>query len=171
MRWWTLELDIVLRDSVVAGKAWLDIAASLHMTRDQVARRASRLGLKRGMSVQDAARRIREWDNRRKDIRGPDVHRPETRKPAARKPTVPHSVFRDEQAEIREIPRSEHNVTFLELEQHHCRYPIGDPKTKEFRFCGAPRLDNMPYCARCVEIASIERYGRCAESVATVTAD
>src|SRR5215467_4936439 len=75
MRWWTLELDIALRDSVVAGKAWLGIAASLHMTRDQVARRASRLGLKRGMSFQDAARRIREWDKRRKDIRAPHVQR------------------------------------------------------------------------------------------------
>ncbi len=171
MRGWTLELDIVLRDNVVAGKAWLDIAASLHMTRDQVARRASRLGLKRGISFQDAASRIREWDKRRKDKRAPHVHRHETRKPAARKPTVPHRVFRDEQAEIREIPRSNHNVTFLELEQHHCRYPIGDPKTKEFRFCGALRLDNMPYCARCLEIASIKRYGWCAESEATVTAD
>jgi hypothetical protein len=47
----------------------VDIAASLHMTRDQVARRASRLGLKRGMSFQDAARRIRELDRRRKGIR------------------------------------------------------------------------------------------------------
>jgi hypothetical protein len=171
MRGWTLELDIVLRDSVVAGKAWLDIAASLHMTRDQAARRASRLGLQRGMSFQDAARRIREWDKRRKDIRAPHVHRHETRKPAARKPAVPHWVFRDERAEIREIPRSNHNVTFLELEPHHCRFPIGDPKTKEFRFCGALRLDNMPYCARCLEIASLKRYGRCAESRETVAAD
>jgi hypothetical protein len=171
MRWWTLELDIVLRDSVVAGKAWVDIAASLHMTRDQVARRASRLGLKRGMSFQDAARRIREWDKRRKDIRAPNVHRHETRNPAARKPAVPHWVFRDERTEIREIPRSKRNVTFLELEPHHCRYPIGDPKTKEFRFCGALRLDNMPYCARCLEIASMKRYGRCVESRETVAAD
>jgi GcrA cell cycle regulator len=168
---WTRELDIVLRDSVVAGKAWLDIAASLHMTRDQAARRASRLGLQRGMPVQDAASRIREWDKRRKDKRAPHVHRHETRKPAARKPAVPHWVFRDEQTEIREIPRSKHNVTFLELEQHHCRFPIGDPKTKGFRFCGALRLDNMPYCARCLEIASLKRYGRCAESRETVAAD
>ena len=171
MRWWTLELDIALRDSVVAGKAWLDIAASLHMTRDQVARRASRLGLKRGMSFQDAARRIREWDKRRKDIRARHVQRHESRKPTARKPAVPRWVFRDEWAEIREIPRSKHNVTFFELEPHHCRFPIGDPKTEEFRFCGALRLDNMPYCAHCLEIASMKRYDRCAESGAMVAAD
>jgi GcrA cell cycle regulator len=171
MRGWTLELDIALRDSVVAGKAWLEIAASLRMTRDQVARRASRLGLKRGMLFQDAARRIREWDKRRKDIRASHVHRHETRKPTARKQVVPNWAFRDDQAEIREIPRSKHNVTFLDLEPHHCRFPIGDPKTEEFRFCGALRVDNMPYCARCLEIASMKRYDRCVESEATVTAN
>jgi hypothetical protein len=165
------ELDILLRDNVVAGKAWLDIAASLHMTRDQVARRASCLGLKRGISFQDAVRRIRVWDKHRKDIHAPHARRHETRKPAARKQAVPHWIFRNERAEIREIPRSKHNVTFLELEQHHCRYPIGDPKTKAFRFCGALRLDNMPYCARCLQIASMKRYGRCAETGATVATD
>ena len=57
---WTLELDTVLCDSIVDGKAWQEIAAGLHLSRDQVARRASRLGLKRGgMSFKDAARRAR----------------------------------------------------------------------------------------------------------------
>jgi hypothetical protein len=172
MVWWTLELDIGLRDNMVAGKAWPDIAASLHMTRDQAARRAYRLGLKRGMSFEDAARRV--WDKRRKEGAAHHAHRHETKKPAVRKPSVPHWVFRVGRAAIREIPRSQHNVTFLGLEPHHCRYPIGDPKTKEFRFCGAPRLDDKPYCARCLEIASIpkgmKRYGWRAESLATVAA-
>jgi hypothetical protein len=143
------------------------------VSRDQVARRASRLGLKRGMSFQDAARRVRVWDKRRKDGSAHHAYRYETKKPAVKKPTVP-PVYRVERTEIREIPRSKSNVTFLELEPHHCRYPIGDPKTKEFRFCGALRLDDKPYCARCLEIASIQngmkRYGWRAESAATVAA-
>jgi GcrA cell cycle regulator len=169
MSWWTLELDIAVRDGIVARKAWPDIAASLHMTRDQVARRASRLGLKRGMSFQDAARRVRVWDDRRKDGSAHPQRR-ETKKPAVRKPRAPPWLFRVERAEIREIPRSKHNVTFLELGPHHCRYPIGDPKTTDFRFCGALRLDDKPYCARCLEIASIPKgrklYGWRAESAA-----
>ena len=56
---WTLELDTVLCDSIVDGKAWQEIAAGLHLSRDQVARRASRLGLKRGMSFKDGARRAK----------------------------------------------------------------------------------------------------------------
>jgi GcrA cell cycle regulator len=172
---WTLELDVALCDSVVAGKAWSEIAASLHLTRDQVARRASRLGLKRGIPFQDAARRVRVWDKHRKVGSARFAQRHETKKSVARKPAVLHKVRRVEWTEIREIPRSKHNVTFLALEPHHCRYPIGDPKTKEFRFCGALRLDGKPYCARCLEIASIpkgtKRQGWRAISAERVTAD
>jgi hypothetical protein len=151
---WTLELDTVLCDSIVDGKAWQEIAAGLHLSRDQVARRASRLGLKRGMSFKDAARRVRAWDRRRTTFH---IHTREIKKPAARQPLVPNWVFRVDRSKTYEIPRAKHNVTFFELEPHHCRYPIGDPKTKEFRFCGAPRLDGRPYCVRCLEIASSQK--------------
>ena len=28
----------------------------------------------------------------------------------------------------------------------HCRYPIGDPKSKDFKFCGAKAKTDKPYC-------------------------
>lgn len=37
-------------------------------------------------------------------------------------------------------------VTFQELQPHHCRWPIGDPKQRDFRFCGCQRLSVGPYC-------------------------
>lgn len=37
-------------------------------------------------------------------------------------------------------------VTFSQLERHHCRWPIGDPRQPDFRFCGCPRIENKPYC-------------------------
>lgn len=37
-------------------------------------------------------------------------------------------------------------VTLLELEPHHCRWPIGDPKQSDFRFCGCDRVAGRPYC-------------------------
>ena len=39
-------------------------------------------------------------------------------------------------------------VTILELKEHMCRWPEGDPKTPDFRFCGRSRVDDRPYCAR-----------------------
>lgn len=37
-------------------------------------------------------------------------------------------------------------VTFAELEPHHCRWPIGDPRNSDFRFCGCRRVLTKPYC-------------------------
>lgn len=37
-------------------------------------------------------------------------------------------------------------VTFEELQPHHCRWPFGDPKLSDFRFCGCDRVANKPYC-------------------------
>jgi GcrA cell cycle regulator len=37
--------------------------------------------------------------------------------------------------------------TLEELTEHSCRWPLGDPGTEEFRFCGAKRFGDLPYCA------------------------
>ncbi|MEA2840132.1 MAG: GcrA cell cycle regulator [Methylobacteriaceae bacterium] len=44
------------------------------------------------------------------------------------------------------IPISE-CVTITDLREHMCRWPLGDPTTPEFRFCGARTGDVGPYCA------------------------
>lgn len=38
-------------------------------------------------------------------------------------------------------------VTIKELEGHHCKWPLGDPKQPDFRYCGCQRNDKSPYCA------------------------
>jgi|ERR1700722_2926491 len=43
-------------------------------------------------------------------------------------------------------------VTFGELAPHHCKFPIGDPRRSDFRFCGGQRLANKPYCAEHVKL-------------------
>ena len=36
--------------------------------------------------------------------------------------------------------------TLLELNENTCRWPIGDPATPEFFFCGGKPLMGLPYC-------------------------
>lgn len=43
--------------------------------------------------------------------------------------------------------------TLLELTDTSCRWPIGDPATIEFRYCGSPQFDPHPYCLRHARIA------------------
>lgn len=37
-------------------------------------------------------------------------------------------------------------VTVCHARPYHCRWPLGDPKSPDFRFCGARRLEPLPYC-------------------------
>ena len=37
-------------------------------------------------------------------------------------------------------------VTILELSGSMCRWPIGDPTSAEFRFCGCRAVGTLPYC-------------------------
>ena len=37
-------------------------------------------------------------------------------------------------------------VTILELKEAMCRWPLGDPSSAEFRYCGSPKTSG-PYCA------------------------
>jgi GcrA cell cycle regulator len=37
-------------------------------------------------------------------------------------------------------------VTIVELRESMCKWPIGDPSSSEFRYCGSPSHNGTPYC-------------------------
>ena len=50
------------------------------------------------------------------------------------------------------IPFSE-RVTIMDLREYMCRWPMGDPTSPEFRFCGGRSVTGMPYCSYHARIA------------------
>jgi GcrA cell cycle regulator len=50
------------------------------------------------------------------------------------------------------IPLSE-RVTIMELRESMCRWPMGDPTTPEFRFCGQRAITGLPYCTHHARVA------------------
>lgn len=50
------------------------------------------------------------------------------------------------------VPLSE-RVTIMELRESMCRWPIGDPTSQEFRFCGGRAITGLPYCSHHAQIA------------------
>jgi GcrA cell cycle regulator len=40
----------------------------------------------------------------------------------------------------------EQRRTLLELNEATCRWPVGDPSTPDFYFCGGPPVAGLPYC-------------------------
>lgn len=38
-------------------------------------------------------------------------------------------------------------ASILDLNDRVCKWPIGDPRESDFRFCGGPAVPGLPYCA------------------------
>lgn len=64
---------------------------------------------------------------------------------APRPPRLPAtSPYREAAAAY--VPPAEQMVSLLDLEDHHCKFPVGDPRSPTFKFCGGQRVDGTPYC-------------------------
>jgi GcrA cell cycle regulator len=50
------------------------------------------------------------------------------------------------------VPPSE-RVTIMELRDSMCRWPLGDPTTAEFGYCGTRSITGLPYCTHHARIA------------------
>ncbi len=44
-------------------------------------------------------------------------------------------------------------VTIMDLRDSMCRWPMGDPTSPEFRFCGARSITGLPYCTQHAQVA------------------
>jgi GcrA cell cycle regulator len=150
---WTDERVEMLRKLWLDGLSASQIAAELAhgITRNAVIGKVHRLGLSgRVKAPSTAAPR-------------PQRPRPATSR-AAPRPAAPAArgnlalAFRPteapEPAPIEDvvIPMSE-MVEIMDLREGMCRWPVGDPTTAEFRFCGSKTHTVGPYCTHHARIA------------------
>ena len=56
-------------------------------------------------------------------------------------------------ANIAEFEKSAKKLTLMQLTERTCKWPIGDPATDKFWFCGHPCAPGKPYCEQHVSIA------------------
>ena len=56
-------------------------------------------------------------------------------------------------ANMIEIEKKAKKLSLLELTEKTCKWPIGDPATSEFWFCGHPSEQGKPYCNTHISIA------------------
>lgn len=61
-------------------------------------------------------------------------------------------------------PPPEGGVSLLDLEFHHCRWPMGDPHAESFRFCGGHALEGKSYCAAHARLAYVPVQARVREA-------
>ena len=56
-------------------------------------------------------------------------------------------------AGVSEIEKKAKKISLLELTERTCKWPVGDPATEEFWFCGLPSQAGKPYCEAHVGVA------------------
>ena len=56
-------------------------------------------------------------------------------------------------ASVREVEKRARKLTLMELTERTCKWPIGDPATEKFWFCGLPSVPGKPYCEAHVGVA------------------
>lgn len=84
--------------------------------------------------------------------------------PVPRRPIVPagqplppqpsaNEISPEALASVREIEKKSRKLTLMELTERTCKWPIGDPATDKFWFCGLPSQAGKPYCEAHVGVA------------------
>jgi len=56
-------------------------------------------------------------------------------------------------AKVNEVEKSARKISLMELTEKTCKWPVGDPATDDFWFCGLPVQAGKPYCEAHVGVA------------------
>ncbi len=142
---WTDERVETLKKLWAEGHSASQIAGELGgVTRNAVIGKVHRLGLAgRAKSPASTAPRPRKPRAASHMLRG---SRPSTRGNTALAHAYELEVDAEPEFIDNVIPLGQRR-SLLELTEETCRWPIGDPGTPEFFFCGGQALTSLPYCA------------------------
>ena len=66
--------------------------------------------------------------------------------------SVPKPITRYVESQVRRFDPIK-LVSMIDLENHHCRWPLNDPRSPEFRYCGETKALGLPYCVACASVA------------------
>ncbi len=56
-------------------------------------------------------------------------------------------------AKVNEVEKGAKRISLMELTEKTCKWPVGDPATDDFWFCGLPVQAGKPYCEAHVGVA------------------
>jgi len=56
-------------------------------------------------------------------------------------------------AKVNEVEKKAKKLNLMELTSRTCKWPVGDPATEDFWFCGLPVQSGKPYCEAHVGVA------------------
>jgi GcrA cell cycle regulator len=157
---WTDERVETLKKLWLDGLSASQIAKQLGgVTRNAVIGKVHRLGLSGRAAPSHPSRPA---------FKTPRPPRPVTLahpRPRALEPKAAHAA-QPRPAPLPDLPGT---ATVLTLGAHMCRWPIGDPSSQDFSFCGRRAGEEGPYCVDHARLAYAPPQGRKKTSVAELT--
>jgi len=179
---WTEERVEILKTMWGEGKSASQIAKELGgVTRNAVIGKVHRLGLSNRASggAKSAAKEkpaAKEPAKARAATKAEPAKKPaapaaaepvavaEAPRAPLRKPIVPagqplppqpsaNEISPEALAKVNEIEKKAKKLGLMELTERTCKWPVGDPATEDFWFCGLPVQQGKPYCEAHVGVA------------------
>jgi GcrA cell cycle regulator len=134
---WTPDRIEQLRSCVAAGMTCSEIAATIGVTRNAVIGKIHRLGLSSGRPAGAPARASTSCPPRARHPRVPTQRR-------LLRLAYAHAVL--DEAMLNGPVVSIRPCSLVEIAERQCRWPIGDPATANFVFCGNDAITGFTYC-------------------------
>jgi GcrA cell cycle regulator len=136
---WTTERIALLKNRIDAGLSCGQIAREIGVSRNAVIGKVNRLRLSRFKGAPAGQQTGAPKNERPKIVTQHRIRRVLWAKP----PLASAEVSGD----------SANRCSLFELQQWHCRWPIGDPTSEDFGFCGNKPVDGLSYCPAHTRIA------------------
>jgi len=169
---WTDERVELLKKMWSEGQSASQIAKELGgVTRNAVIGKVHRLGLSNRTNAQPA-KPAKEKEKAERPaaakvtakVAEPAEAAPERPSPPARKAIIPagqplppqpsaNEISPEALASVREVEKKSKKISLMELTERTCKWPVGDPATDDFWFCGLPVQQGKPYCEAHVGVA------------------
>lgn len=66
---------------------------------------------------------------------------------------APSEISAEALANLAEVAKKARRLSLMQLSERTCKWPVGDPATDDFWFCGLPTVPGKPYCDTHVAVA------------------
>jgi GcrA cell cycle regulator len=142
---WAPEHSAALRDYLLSGMSYADIAQAINTKFNTTYSRSAALGRARRMGLA-GSERARDAAGQPSKSRLMGLHHLRERFASTARWFVP--VFeRVELPKLRCVEIEPRHLSLIELEAGDCRYPYGgDEESEPITFCGHPRREDSSYC-------------------------
>ena len=167
---WTDERVELLKKMWTEGQSASQIAKELGgVTRNAVIGKVHRLGLSNRAGAASTPAPEKKPAKAKADSKPAAKKAPAERVVAVtvtapRKPIVPagqplppqpsaNEISPEALAKVSEVEKTAKKISLMELTERTCKWPIGDPATEDFWFCGLSVQQGKPYCEAHVGVA------------------